>query len=50
MFPVNKPEVLIAQAPGKFDAAGKLTDQPTRDLIAQMMVALRDWTLRLYPD
>jgi chromate reductase len=49
MFPVNKPEVLIAQAPNKFDAAGKLTDQPTRDIIAQLMVALRDWTLRLNP-
>jgi len=49
MFPVNKPEVLIAQAPNKFDAAGKLTDQQTRDIIAQLMVALRDWTLRLNP-
>jgi chromate reductase len=49
MFPVNKPEVLIAQAPSKFDAAGKLTDPATRDIIAQLMVALRDWALRLYP-
>ncbi|MGO8917674.1 MAG: NADPH-dependent FMN reductase [Stellaceae bacterium] len=49
MFPVNKPEVLIARAPSKFDAAGKLTDQPSRDIIAQLMVALRDWTLRLNP-
>jgi chromate reductase, NAD(P)H dehydrogenase (quinone) len=49
MFPVNKPEVLIAQAASKFDAAGKLTDQQTRDIIAQLLVALRDWTLRLNP-
>jgi chromate reductase len=49
MFPVNKPEVLIAQAASKFDATGKLTDQPTRDIIAQHLVALRDWTLRLNP-
>jgi chromate reductase, NAD(P)H dehydrogenase (quinone) len=49
MFPVNKPEVLIAQAPSKFDAQGKLTDQATRDLIAQLLVALRDWTRRLNP-
>lgn len=49
MFPVNKPEVLIAQAPNKFDAAGKLTDRPTRDIIAQLLIALRDWTRRLYP-
>src|SRR5215472_76071 len=32
MFPINKPEVLIAQAAGKFDEHGKLTDQTTRDL------------------
>jgi chromate reductase, NAD(P)H dehydrogenase (quinone) len=49
MLPINKPEVLIAQAPTKFDAEGRLTDQPTRDLIAQLLVALRDWTRRLAP-
>ena len=49
MFPVNKPEVLIAQAGNKFDAQGKLTDQATRDLIAQLLLALRDWTRRLNP-
>lgn len=49
MFPVNKPEVLIAQAASRFDAQGKLTDQPTRDLIGQLLVALRDWTRRLNP-
>jgi chromate reductase len=47
MFPLNKPEVFIAQAGNRFDAAGKLTDQPTRDIIAQFLVALRDWTRRL---
>ena len=49
MFPVNKPEVMIAQAGNKFDAQGKLTDQATRDLIGQLLVALRDWTRRLNP-
>ncbi|WP_270934176.1 NADPH-dependent FMN reductase [Falsiroseomonas oryzae] len=44
---LNKPEVLIAQAASKFDAAGNLTDETVRGLIAQQMVALRDWTLRL---
>jgi len=47
MFPLNKPEVFIAQAANKFDAQGKLTDQAARDLIAQLLVALRDWTRRL---
>jgi chromate reductase, NAD(P)H dehydrogenase (quinone) len=49
MFPLNKPEVLIAQAPSKFNAELKLTDQTTRDMIAQQMVALRDWARRLRP-
>ncbi|HZB90914.1 MAG TPA: NAD(P)H-dependent oxidoreductase [Stellaceae bacterium] len=49
MMPVNKPEVLIAQAGTHFDADGKLTNQTTRDLIAQLLVALRDWTRRLNP-
>ena len=47
MFPVNKPEVLIAQAQSKFDAELRLTDKTTRDMIAQLLVALRDWTRRL---
>jgi chromate reductase len=47
LFPVNKPEVFITQAANKFDAEGRLTDQPTRDIIAQLLVALRDWTIRL---
>jgi chromate reductase len=49
MFPLNKPEVLIAQAQSKFDAELKLTDKTTRELISQLMVALRDWARRLRP-
>jgi chromate reductase, NAD(P)H dehydrogenase (quinone) len=49
MLPINKPEVMIAQAQNKFDAEGRLTDQTTHDLIAQLLVALRDWTHRLAP-
>jgi chromate reductase len=49
MFPVNKPEVLIAQAQTKFDGEGRLTDKPTRDIIAQALLSLRDWTRRLRP-
>jgi chromate reductase, NAD(P)H dehydrogenase (quinone) len=49
MLPINKPEVLIAQAQNKFDAEGRLTDQTTRDLLAQLLVALRDWARRLAP-
>ncbi len=44
---LNKPEVMISQAPTRFDPDGKLTDQTTRDLVAAQLSALRDWTLRL---
>lgn len=41
-----QPEVLVSRAHEKFDAAGKLTDQPTIDFLKQYLVALRDWTAR----
>jgi chromate reductase len=47
MLPLNKPEVLIAGATNKFDAELRLVDKTTRDLIAQLLLALRDWTRRL---
>jgi len=47
MHPINKPEVMIAAASGKFDAAGRLTDETTRDFVRQLLTALRDWTRRL---
>ena len=46
-MPVNRPEVMIGQAQNKFDADGNLTDEPTREFIRKLLVALRDWTLRL---
>lgn len=47
MHPVNKPEVMITSADKKFDADGRLTDEPTRKFIGDLLVALRDWTVRL---
>lgn len=47
MHPVNKPEVFIGAAHTKFDEAGNLTDPGTRDFIAQLLVALRDWTRKI---
>ncbi|NUN69537.1 MAG: NAD(P)H-dependent oxidoreductase [Bacteroidetes bacterium] len=42
MRPVNKPEVFVAQAPSKFDAEGRLTDERTAETIRQQMQALSD--------
>jgi chromate reductase, NAD(P)H dehydrogenase (quinone) len=43
---MNNPSVMIGQAAQKFDEQGRLTDQPTREFIGQMLVALADWTRR----
>jgi chromate reductase len=45
-FVLNTPSVMIGQAAAKFDEHGRLTDQPTREIIGQMLVALADWTRR----
>ncbi len=47
MHPLNKPEVFIGAASTKFDAAGNLTDETTRNFITQLLLALRDWTHRI---
>lgn len=47
MHVLNKPEVMVAAAWQKFDGNGRLTDEPTRQRIGELLVALRDWTLRL---
>jgi chromate reductase len=43
---INRPEVMIGNASEKFDEQGRLTDQPTRELIAKLLAALVDWTHR----
>jgi chromate reductase len=44
---LNRPEVMIAAAPSKFDAAGKLTDQATRDFVGTMLTAFKAWIEKL---
>lgn len=40
---LNKPEVMIGQAHERFDAHGKLTHEPTRKFLGDLMIALREW-------
>jgi chromate reductase len=47
MYPLNRPEVMIARAKEKFDADGNLTDAETRDRIRALVDALVVWTRRL---
>jgi chromate reductase len=44
---LNRPEVMIANAPGKFDEQGRLVDEKTRGLVRELLEGLRRWTLRL---
>jgi chromate reductase len=48
-FTLNKPEVFINQAAAKFDANGELTDEATRKIIGEQLVALQALTARLFP-
>jgi chromate reductase len=47
MHPVNKPEVIVTFAAEKFDAEGKLTDAPTRELVGALMASLASHAGRL---
>jgi chromate reductase len=47
MYPVNRPEVMVGNAAEKFDAEGRLLDARTRELMAELLKGLVDWTLRL---
>lgn len=44
---LNRPEVLVQRSWEKFDAAGNLTDAPTREQIHGQLVALSAWVQRL---
>jgi len=42
-----RPEVIVMRATEKFDANGELTDEKTREKVAELLAALRVWTDRL---
>jgi len=47
MYPVNQPEVLIANAAQRFNERGELTDEAARDLIRKLLAELVAWTRKL---
>jgi chromate reductase len=47
MFPLNQPEVMIANATEKFDEQGNLKDAMTVERIKRLLEALIDWTKKL---
>jgi chromate reductase len=47
IYPINQPEVMIANASERFDAQGNLTDETTKDLMRKLLKNLVDWALRI---
>jgi chromate reductase len=43
----NQPEVLVGRAQDKFDASGQLTDESTRQFLAQFLQAFMQWAARV---
>lgn len=40
---MNRPEVFVGAAHEKFDKNGELTDQDTREFLAEFLAAFREW-------
>jgi chromate reductase len=49
LFTLNQPEVVIADAAHRFDENGNLIDEPTKQLIQELLKNLVDWTRRISP-
>ena len=47
MYPLNRPEVMIAQADKRFDAAGNLIEEQAKEFIRQLLQNLATWTRHL---
>ena len=47
MFPINQPEVMIGNDSERFDAAGNLKDEATKEFVRQLLQNLVEWTSRI---
>lgn len=47
MYPLNRPEVMIASAHEKFDEKGNLTDIQTKEKIKELIEALSSWAVNV---
>jgi chromate reductase len=47
MHPINRPEVIVCYAEEKINEKGKVTDEKTREKIAQLLEHLASWTRKL---
>jgi len=49
VYPMNQPQLLVAQAQEKFDSAMNLTDAKLRDRLRDLVLALVEWTRKMRP-
>jgi len=49
MYPLNQPQLLVANADEKFDDNLRLTDQRSRQTLREMLLALAQWGRKLKP-
>jgi chromate reductase len=42
-----RPEVFIGNAPSKFDAQGRLTDEATRKFLSELLAGFQSWIIRM---
>ena len=47
MHVLNRPEVMIGHCHERFGAEGRLTDEKSRKIVAELLAALGAWTRRL---
>jgi chromate reductase, NAD(P)H dehydrogenase (quinone) len=48
MFPLNKPQVFVANAAERFNPEGRLIDEKSRKFVRLLTQALLEWTRRLH--
>ena len=49
LYVLPHPQMMVAKAWTHFDADGNLTDEATRDRLGSLLLELREFTLKLYP-
>jgi len=49
MYPLNRPEVMVPVAQDKVDQEGNIIDAKTKEKIAEMVIALANWSKKLKP-
>lgn len=50
VYPINRPQLMLANAGDAFDESGRLLDEKTKKTLAEILLRLVEWTNRLRND